>query len=125
MNQKTYDPALRQAMTKIEIILNEYDIGGFVSLQSKTHGEFQTFIEPSWSTARYIKKDGAVTGLHFKSYSKSNKENTDATAGMLYGLRDTCALIASQMNKFSEQLENTVKVEHVPFGQYGITNDDR
>jgi len=121
---KNYDPKLRKAMAEIKIILVKYDIGAFVTLESKMHSEFQLFIEPSWSLARFLIKKGIPVGIHFK-VRKAHPKDTDATAGMLYSIRDLCGKTFLQMEQLSRQLEESVKVIHVPFGKQGITNEDR
>lgn len=120
-----HDPMLRVAMKEVESILNKYDIGGFVSLESRSHSEFKLFIEPSWSLARFIKKDGEIKGVHFKIRAKTNLEDTNATAGLLMAVRDQCAMVFMQMDKLKKQLEDTVGLDHQPFGPNGISNDDR
>lgn len=120
---KNYDPSLREAMAEIEEIMKKHDCGGFVTLQSKSHTEFKLMLDHmSWSMIRWI-KDGE--SMHLKLYSKSSKENTDATVGMLYSIRYLCGMVFMQMDKLANQIEQSVKVEHVPFGPHGITNEDR
>ena len=39
-----YDPDLKEAMLKIEEIMDEYKIGGSITLASKTHSEFLYYL---------------------------------------------------------------------------------
>lgn len=118
----TYDPKLREAMAEIKEIMKKYDVGGYVALGSKSHYEFAMLIDvPSWSMLRWTTENGQA---HLKIYAKSQKENTDATVGLLVNLKDLCALGFGQLQKCEEQLRQVVEIEHTPFGK-GISNDDR
>ena len=118
---KGYSPALREAMKDIEAVMRKHDIGGFVTLQNKTHAEFRFFVDiPTWSNVRWLKDE---KGFHLKLHAKSDKQNTDATVGMLYSIKDLCALAFGQMDKVSNQIEQQVKVEHIPFGGKGINTE--
>jgi hypothetical protein len=62
--------------------------------------------------------------VHIKLYSKTQRENTDATLGLIYNLRDACArtfLQCDEMKKKIESLEH-VDIHHAPGP---INNDDR
>lgn len=117
-----YDQKLRDAMREIEGVLKKYDIGGFVTLQSRSHAEFKFLIEtPSWSNVRYVKEGAAI---HLKIHNKSKPKETEATVGMLYSIRDLCAMGFQQMDVLANRIEQQVKVIHTTFGG-GINNDDR
>lgn len=119
---KSYDQKLRDAMSEVEAVMKKYDIGGFVTLQSESHAEFKLFVDtPTWSTVRWIKDSEA---LHLKVYMKSSPKESEATVSMLYSIRDLCGMVFMQLDKIGNQVEQSVKVEHVPFGG-GIKNDDR
>jgi hypothetical protein len=119
---KSYDPKLREAMNEINKILKAYDIGGFVVLNSKTHSEFKLFLDtPTWSKVRWV-SDGKA--LHLKVHMKSTPKETEATVHMLYSVRDLCGMQFMMLDKLATQVEQSVKVEHLPFGG-GIKNDDR
>jgi hypothetical protein len=116
----TYDPALRAAMDDIEKVLKKYDIGGFVSLASRTHGEFKMFIEtPSWSNARFMKEGKAI---HVRLHSKSDHANTEDTVAMLDNIQKMSALAFQQADGIVKMIEKHVKVERTPMN---ITNEDR
>lgn len=119
---KNHDPKLREAMVEIEEVLKRYDIGGYVILQSNKHAEFKFCIEtPTWSNLRFVKEGEA---WHIKLYSKSDRENTNATVAMLYSIRDLCALGFQTMSQAAVQIEQHVKVEHIVFGPNGISQGD-
>lgn len=118
---KGYDPKLRDAMDEIKSILQEYDIGGFISLNSKTHGEFKIAIDlPTWSVVKFTEDEKAVR-VKFK---KEQKEEAEATIAMIANMRDLSAMLFMQSDQIIAQIEKHVQVDHVPFGG-GITNEDR
>lgn len=120
MNDKRYDPKLREAISKIEDILEKYDIGGAIVLCSETHSEFKLALDtPSWSNIRLIK---GGKGFHVKLYMKSDKKRTEASVGMLYSIRDMSGSFFMQCDQISKQIEQNVIVEHKPF--HGLNNDD-
>lgn len=118
----SYDPKLRTAMAEIEQVLKNHNIGGFIALNSRTHGEFKVAIDiPDWSIVRYIMDKNAV---HLKLYTKSRHRDTEDTVGMIAGIRDLCFLALQQTQHIMDKIEEQVKVIHLPFGD-GITNEDR
>lgn len=120
---KSYDANLRQAMSEIEEILKKHDIGAFVSLHSRSHGEFKMCIEtPTWSNARFVKNGDAV---HIKLYMKSEHKKTEDTVAMLASMKDMAAMCFAHANQIMDTVEYHAKVEHIPFGKGGITNEDR
>lgn len=122
MNYRTYDPDLRHCMAEIEEVLKKYDCAAFVSLHSRTHGEFKVCVEHmTWSNVRFLREGEA---FHLKIYMKSDKENTEATVGAIYSMRDMAAMVFQMTEKMANSIEQQVKVEHVPFGGK-ISNEDR
>lgn len=119
---KSYDPSLRAAMAEIAEVLKKHDCGGFVSLASKTHGEFKWFLEePSWSNVRFLKEGSAA---HIKIHMKSSPENTEATAHMIFSGRDLCAEAFLQYDKMVNIIRQSVRVDHTPTME-AVKNDDR
>lgn len=59
-----YDPKLREAMNEISALMKKYDIGGYVTLVSPTHSEFQFVLDPSWSAIRI--EDGEKIRIRVK-----------------------------------------------------------
>lgn len=118
----TYDPKLREAMDEIKEILKKHDIGGFITLNSRSHGEFAMAVDlPTWSVVRYL-RDGEA--MHMKLYTKSRHADTEDTVAMIASIRDLCALGFDQSQKMMDKIEEQVKVTHLPVvGR--ITNEDR
>lgn len=120
--EKKYDENLRLAMDEVSEVLKKRDCGGYVSLFSKSHGEYKLFIEHmTWSNVRFL-KDGKT--LHVKLHAVSDHENTESTVGMLMGIKDMAALIFQGSEDIIEQMKKHIHIEHTPFGG-GINNDDR
>lgn len=117
---KSYDPKLREAMHEIDEILHKYDIGGFISLCSRTHTEFKMPIDtPTWSNIRYVKNGDAV---HIKLHSKSDHKNTEDTVAMLASMRDMAGTCFTNCDAMLDMIEKHVKVTHI---RGEIRNDDR
>lgn len=116
-----FDPKLRVVIKEIENTLRKHDIGGFVALDSGTHGEFKFFIEtPSWSNARFI-QDGKA--MHIKLHAKSDHKKTEMTVGMLMNIRDMAAVAFKGADSIIEQIKNHIEIDHEPLK--GLNNDDR
>lgn len=123
MSKKNYDPRLREAMDEIKYVMKKHDIGGYISLHSKSHSEFQLAIDiPTWSIARFI-REGA--GVHLKLYTKSRHADTENTVAMIASIMDLSGMAFMQCKQLMEKIEQQIKVIHVPFGPNGITNEDR
>lgn len=114
----SYDPILREAMKEIKDILKKYDIGGYISLSSPTHGEFSLELEPKWSMIRWMREDAA----HIKLHMKSAPEKTDATVGMIARQQEMCGRTFLMLDEIMNQIKNHAEVESKPLE---ITNEDR
>lgn len=64
---------LRLACTEIDKVMRKYDIGGALSLVSKTHGEMLIRI-PEWTAVRINNKDNTATVNIDTSLYKTEKE---------------------------------------------------
>ncbi len=122
--QKRYDPKLREAMSQIEAIIKENDIGGFVIIGSKTFYEFKSFIDtPSWSQIVFHKKDGETAAVTFKARMKTNPQDTEASMGLLHSIRDMSGRLYMQTQEMINAFTQHIKVVHTPFSN--LNNDDR
>ena len=118
-----YDQKLRTAMDEIKEVLKKHDIGGFIALNSKTHGEFAMAVDiPTWSKVRFIRDGEAV---HIKLHGATDHANTEATVAMIAGIRDLCILGYGQADQMLTKIQEQITVVHVPFGGKGINNEDR
>ena len=115
----TYDPKLKELAAKIEALCQEYSAGAFISLISKTHGEFR-YVLPKWtSLLETISAAGLpmVRLLHKKELGHTH-EQAELTAHFLFSLRDTAALCFSFCEKFIEKIDEKWKPEHEPFAGF-------
>lgn len=121
--QLNYDPKLREAMAEIKEVMKKHNVGGFLAIGNKTHFEFAVAIDiPTWSTIRFTTENGLA---HLKLHTKSRKEDTEATVGLVVNLQDLCALGFQQLDIMKAQIEKHVEIEHTKFGKNGISNEGR
>ena len=114
-----YDPRLKAAMKQIEEIMDLYDIGGFVSLASKSHAEYKLHL-PSWSVASWepIEETVPPSGKAAEAarivikHRVATKELTDYTFHLLLTCRDTCNLMARNMQALYLNAKKVLNIEH-------------
>jgi len=101
-----YDPVLKKALSEIEEVCKKYDCSGYVSLHSKTHGEFKLILQ-DWCLVRIIKN-----AWHVKLHIKSKPEETTATVGFLYSLQDELGRMYLNIDEAKKVIEKNAVVEH-------------
>lgn len=110
------DPVLKQAMAEILSIINKYDIGGSVILQSKTHSEYSIEISPSWSCMELQHIGAGEYGIRFKAQmatgSETEKERGRLTVGMILGFAENAEFIRHQFLSMAGVLGKYLKIEH-------------
>jgi hypothetical protein len=111
-----FDVKLKSAMAEIEAIIRKYDIGGFVTLGSKTHGEFEIFY-PKWGLLDCEKMPNGQQMLKVK-IRKAQPELTDSTIAFLLNTRDTCLLMAHNLQQVEDGLRKQVEFDHVPLHEF-------
>jgi len=86
------DPILGQALAEIQPILEKYDLGAFIQVQTKDASEFVT-VFPTWSAAHFtVLPDGKTALAVDKAPDDLPKEaHGEQTIGFLLTMRDTCA----------------------------------
>ena len=114
-----YDPALKEALARIEQICFEYGIGGYVSLVSQTHGEFRPIL-PAWAGCTWEYKDDdhlVVTGVRLK-VKKEERDKAEMTAHFIHSGLD-CSAHAFQFFDFLvKQTKEKWKTEHESFKDF-------
>ena len=110
-----FDPKLRACMAEIVLVMQKHDAGGFIMLNSKTHAEFKFRIdEPSWSCLeKVIYKNSKFAGWNFKM-RKAHADKVDATAGLIYGMRDMAGRVFQAVEPMIKQIEKHAEVTHNP-----------
>jgi hypothetical protein len=122
MNPK-FDSNLKDAMSEMMGIAKKYDVGAFIDLASKTHGEFQIQF-PSWSLAKMEAQENGQMGLRIRAKKGiTNHENLEATVAFIMGMIDTCRINISNMEKVVSLLKEHVEIEHTPEFHFGTSND--
>lgn len=113
----SYDPLLKKAIMEIEGIIRKYDIGGAVSLTSKTHGEYLFVLDPSWSIIKQIpEKQG--TKLHLRSLRKefasleAQRQANELTAHLIFSQRDIAAHTLKQLGVIEDLLKSKWTIDH-------------
>ncbi len=117
MTDLPYDPDLKEAMLKIEAILDEYKIGGNIVLASRTNSEF-LYHFPKWSIAQFNENKN---GINFKlkkgdseTKEQKNKDIQDSVA-IIFAIRDISFQTFEIFNNLTEDLKKVMDINHKPF----------
>ena len=105
-------PELQKAMKEIELVLQKYDVGGFVSLQDGLgNGEFRMFVDtPTWSMIRFLKDKGDGYRVHLKMYAKSKNEQLNRTINMLYNGQGVLGNMFTFIDEMKKQIAPHLEV---------------
>ena len=113
----SFDEKLKIAAAEIKMIMGRHDIGGFVSLVSKTHSEFRLEF-PSWSLAQF-ENDGKGVRIRSKLEDFQSKEEqhiaTELTAHFILSARDMAEMNFVNLGKLGEILADHMEIEHESF----------
>ena len=114
-----YDPALKEAMLKIQEIMDEYKIGGSIALASKTHSEF-LYHYPEWSavqleTASQIRIRSKLKD--FKS-KEEQQQNMQESTHFIAQMQDLSAQSFAMFEIIFKKLEEHYEIEHEPFSNF-------
>ena len=112
MSLEKPDPILQNASKEIAQIFEKYDIGGYIILASKTHGEYLMHF-PKWSKAQLEITDGKPT-IRFKAKHEEIGETTAMTVHMIQVFQVGGAHVASGMDRLLEMLENKMWISGGP-----------
>lgn len=114
-----FDPILKKAALEIQEIMQKYEIGGFVSLTSKTHGEFVTVLNPPWSVIKQTKENGSINirvlsrSQDFKSREEQRIAN-DLTAHLVFSQADMALNLLKTLDYLKTKLNEAWNVTHQP-----------
>jgi len=119
------DPRLKQAMAEIRALCRRYDIGGQITLVSKSHAEFGYFF-PTWSVVQPEKGPEGQEGIRirsFKEYYSSAQAQHDAmeeSLHCLYQIRDIAGQTFMMFENLTAQVEEVsgLNIEHQPFHEF-------
>lgn len=117
----SYDPRLREAMSKIEKICEEFDCGAYVSLTSETHGEFR-FVLPKWGCLYEDVDSQQREIIRLKTVNMKNdivmQRKAELTAHFVFGTMDMMGTTFLLLNKFKDEMQEKWKVEHKAFHEF-------
>lgn len=110
-----YDPKLKKAMEEIKAILKNYDIGGAITLVSKTHSEY-LYDLPTWSCVAFTDRGLSIYSQerHFKSKNEQ-KENQEVSFHVFYQIRDIAAQTFMIFEECTKAIKQNANVEHQSF----------
>jgi hypothetical protein len=100
-------------MSEIEAVCAKYDCAAFVSLHSRTHGEFR-YIFADWLLIRIIDSKA----WHIKAHGKSKPVETNATFAFIWSLQDIVGQTFLALDKVKKLLSDHFQVEHTPFKDF-------
>lgn len=113
-----YDPKLKAAMEEIKQVIKKYEIGGAITIASKTHAEF-LYELPAWSCVSFTDRGLSIYSQksHFRSIDEQ-RENQEASFHVIYQIRDIAAQTFMLFEKCTKGIEQHANVEHKPFHNF-------
>jgi hypothetical protein len=113
-----YDPDLKEAMIKIQAIMDDYKIGGNVCLSSRTHSEF-LYNFPEWCVVQLDKvtPEGQRISIDVKpkeidEASRNAHNDTLSSVHMIARGRDMAASAFSVFDDIFNRLKKHMVIEH-------------
>lgn len=102
-------------MAEIVQIIERYDIGGSVTLASKTHSEFR-YQFPSWSCVSLVENGIRVKALK-KDYDSIDDwhRTMELSFHVLYQMRDIAAQTFMMVEDLNKKIEGKIEVQHEPY----------
>jgi len=107
------DPKLQQASKEIESICEKYDIGGYIILASKTHGEYLLHF-PKWSKAHLEIQPNGEQAIRFKAKGTDEEGLVGATVHMMQVFQIQGRNIDRGMDQLIEMLESKTFISGGP-----------
>lgn len=123
------DPKLKEAMAEIFGVLKKHDIAGQVTLVSKTHSEFRSKIDPTWSCASFEDfQDGMAIRFKIKKADVPDKEQrrqiAEWTLHILAQIRDLNAQNFLAFDGSLTEFAKFVKFDHKPHSGFEKHRDN-
>lgn len=101
--KQDFDPKLKACIAEIQAVLARYEVGGFISIVSPTHGEFGLEF-PTWAAIRVEDVEGQV-GLRLR-IKKDQVELASRTVHFIHGVGETCLNAARLMDNLMTEMKN-------------------
>jgi hypothetical protein len=106
-------PTLKAAIAEMEAIAEKYDIGAYLILASKEHGEYLLHW-PKWSKAQFETTPEGRLGIRFKSKGKDEDRTIASTIHMIQVLQQTSGELFMGMDKLLDELKARIIIEGGP-----------
>lgn len=107
---------LRQAKAEIKKIMDQYNLGGLVTLHDKSHTEFEFFL-PTWSVAQFEEQPNGDMKLRIKHKKEDDPEVLLATCHVLFDCAQVCDQMAKMMEQIRAMLKDSLEITNAPFNE--------
>ena len=116
------DPRLKKAMAEIRALCRRYDLGGQITLVSKSHAEFAYFF-PTWSVVQPEKGPEGQEGIRVRSFkeyypsAEAQQKAMEESLHCLYQIRDLAGQAFLAFESLTAEVEKRCgfTIEHTPF----------
>ena len=99
------DPILQTAAKEIAAICEKYDIGGYIILVSKTHGEYLLHF-PKWSKAQMEITPEGKSAIRFKAKGKDEDQTVKSTVHLIQVFEKQGRNLSHGMDALLEMVES-------------------
>lgn len=110
-----YSPKLKETMARINAILAEQDIAGYVVLHEPGFAEYRLAIAPSWSVLQMIGEEGIRLRSKLEDYGgdrERQRKEIEATTNLLRHLADLLPTHAQVFEALHGKVAELMEVEH-------------
>lgn len=117
MADTDYSSKLKEAMARINVILKEGEIAGYIVLHEPGFSEYLLAIEPSWSVLSVIGEEGIRLRSKLEDYGGDKdrqRREIEATTNLLRHLADLLPMHAQVFEALHAKVAEIMHVEHTP-----------
>lgn len=110
-----FSPRLKEIMARINAILKEEDVAGYVVLHEPGFSEYCLAIDPSWSVLRMIGEEGIRLRSKLEDYGGDHErqhKEMEATTNLLRHLADLLLMHAEVFEALHGNVAEVMEVEH-------------
>lgn len=114
-----YDPDLKEAMLKIQEIMDEYEIGGNIALASKSHSEF-LYYYPKWCALQLEQGNTVRIKSELKDFNskEEQRQNLEESTHFIAQMQDLSARSFAIFERLFEELKKHYEIEHKSFSKF-------
>ncbi len=113
-----FDPKLKEFMAEIDPIIKKYNVSGFVSVTSKSHGEFKIF----FASDSCIYFEGNH-GIKIKAKQGIDHERLEASVFSLLSMKDDAIRMFGLVENIEGELRKHIEIDHKQSSIYGHGED--